>query len=67
MSEFKYKFHCGAGYAGAEHVQEIDLVDDFGYEEDQLEMMTKEDLEDLIEDELREWHYQYVEYWAEKL
>lgn len=67
MSEFKYKFHCGTGYAGAEHVEEFDLVDDLDYSEYLLEMMTKEDLESLIEDELREWHYRYVEYWAEKL
>jgi hypothetical protein len=49
----KVKFHLTIGFAGADHEDEVELPDEFTDEQ--------------IEEELRDWAHNYIEYSFEKI
>lgn len=67
MSDFRYEFHLSIGYYGAEHVEEVDLVDDLDFNESYLEGLSKWDLQDVVRDEADSWASKYIEVSAERL
>lgn len=59
MSNYKYEFTVAVG--SREEVEVVDLVDDFGWEEDDLDMMTEEDiLDEVRRTDLEEWMRRHV-------
>lgn len=64
MSEHVYAFRLGIGYPSAERYETFDLVDDLGYDEDDLD--TEDEVNKALERELEEWQWQYIETWTEK-
>lgn len=67
MSNYRYEFWCGVGYSrNACRSEEVDLVDDFGYDESMLDGLSDVDLEDLVNREADEWAGQFVEIWTER-
>jgi len=59
MSSYKYEFIAAIG--SREKAEVVDLVDDFGWTEDELDMMTDEDIEDEIRrTDLEEWMRRHV-------
>lgn len=59
MSNYKYEFTVAVG--SREEVEVVDLVDDFGWEEDDLDMMAEEDiLDEVRRTDLEEWMRRHV-------
>jgi len=59
VSNYKYEFTVAVG--SREEVEVVDLVDDFGWEEDDLDMMTEEDiLDEVRRTDLEEWTRRHV-------
>lgn len=67
MSDFKYRFMVSLGFPGADREEEFDLVDDFDYDEESLKKMSASELTSLVDNEVEDWHHEYVEYWAERV
>lgn len=44
MSNYRYEMYVSTGYIGSEVTKEIDLVDDWGYDESDLDGRTEEDI-----------------------
>lgn len=59
VSNYKYEFTVAVG--SREEVEVVDLVDDFGWEEDDLDMMAEEDiLDEVRRTDLEEWMRRHV-------
>jgi len=50
MSKYKYEMYVSTGYQGSERTKVIDLVDDWGYDESDLDGRTKGDIIAELED-----------------
>jgi hypothetical protein len=44
MSKYKYEMWVSAGYFGSGRTKKVDLVDDWGYDESDLNQRTEEDI-----------------------
>ena len=53
MKEIKVKFTLGIGFAGARHEEKVTIE----FEDD----TTKEEIENIIEEEWKEWTYNYID------
>lgn len=67
MSNYKYEFGVSIGYPDTDRIEEIDLVDDLGYDESDLDGMSGRDVQDIADNEVADWQARYVEYWAERI
>lgn len=64
MSEHVYTFNLSIGFPSAEHQETFDLVEDLGYDAEDLG--GEADLAAVLDRELEEWQWQHIEAWAEK-
>jgi len=67
MANRYWKVCENMGYAGTDSEEEIDLVDDWNYSEEEVEEMTNEDAQKELEDYAWETAIQKVSSWAEPI
>lgn len=59
MSKYKIKFHVSTGYVSSEVEEIIDLVEDYGYSEEEAKEIIKN--EDKIEAIFKEWVWENLD------
>lgn len=59
MSKYKIKFHVSTGYVNSEVEETIDLVEDYGYSEQEAKEIIKN--EDKIEAIFEEWVWENLD------
>jgi len=67
MTQRKWVLHESMGYVGTDSENEIDLVDDYGYTEKEVEEMTEQEANDMLDKEAWEQAIEKVDAWAEKV
>lgn len=68
MSKYKYEFGAATNKVGSECVDIVDLVDDYGYDESDLDGRTEEDiLNELYDQPLEDHVNNYVESWVRRI
>ena len=61
----KWEFGQSYGYSGTDSKDVVDLIDDLGFTEEDLDAMTLEELQAELSDMAREQACERVESWAE--
>lgn len=67
MSKWVYVFGVATNKAGSECADTFDLVEDWGYEESELEGMEPQDLEKVLNNELEDYVWNNIESWVGKV
>jgi len=64
MSNYKVELYVGTGYVGSDVREEIDLIDDWGYDEEQAESIFEEsgeDYERFMDEDVNQWIWKSIE------
>jgi hypothetical protein len=68
MSKYKYEFGVSTNYIGSEAKEIVDLVDDWGYDESDLDGRTEEDiLDELYGQPLEDFVGNSIESWVSRV
>jgi hypothetical protein len=59
-----YKFKCrlSIGFAGVDRDDILDLVEDMSYTIEELNAMSENELEQVINEAVKEWAWEYIEF-----
>jgi len=68
MSKYKYEFGLSLGYVSGNRAEKVDLVEDWGVDEEWLDSMTGDEIEEYIySDGFEEWKSSYLEEWVRRI
>ena len=67
MSKYKIKFYVSTGYVSSKIEEIIDLVEDYGYSEEEAKEIIKNEDEERLKDLFNEWVWENIDGGWEKL
>lgn len=67
MSKYRYEFGVSIHREGSEVTSVVDLVDDFGYSESELDEMSDAKFADVMLEELEDFEHDNIEPWVKTL
>lgn len=67
MSDYVFEFGVSTQYHGSDVVDEIDLVDDLGFDEDELEGKSDEEIKVLLDQDLQDFVWENVDSWVKRV
>ena len=67
MSDYKFEFGVSTRFMRSNVTETFDLVDDFGFEEDELEGKTDREIQDLLDQELQEFVWNNIDRWVKRV
>ncbi|MDY2572716.1 MAG: hypothetical protein SOW67_01395 [Fusobacterium necrophorum] len=61
MSKYKVKFYVSTRYVGSEIEEDIDLVEDYGFSEEEAKKLLEDKDEERLKDLFNEWVWENID------
>ncbi len=67
MSDYVFEFGVSTDRMGSDVIEEVDLIDDLGFDEEGLEGKADSDIQDMLDEELQQFVWNNIDCWVKRV
>ena len=67
MSDYVFEFGISTRYVGSDVTEEVDLIDDLGFTEEELEGKPDIEIQGMLDQELQEFVWNNIDSWVKRV